>query len=111
MLAVALALLGRPVHSNDHHSLTPTSVLVRRSHRAWASDATVCKDFDAECPEAAARGACATEAEFMRANCRSSCELCSTTKKLPKKEPAPTPGFPECKRMTVGGAGGVGARA
>ena len=45
----------------------------------------------------------------MRANCRSSCELCSTTKKLPKKEPAPTPGFPECKRMTVGGAGGVGA--
>ena len=109
MLAVALALLGRPVHSNDHHSLTPTSVLVRRSHRAWASDATVCKDFDAECPEAAARGACATEAEFMRANCRSSCELCSTTKKLPKKEPAPTPGFPECKRMTVGGAGGVGA--
>ena len=44
----------------------------------------------------------------MRANCRSSCELCSTTKKLPKKEP-PSPGFPECKRMTVGGAGGVGA--
>ena len=109
MLAtVALALFGHPVHSNDHHSLAPTNILARRSHRAWASDASVCKDFDVECPEAAARGACATEAEFMRANCRSSCELCSTTKKLPKKEP-PSPSFPECKRMTVGGAGGVGA--
>ena len=108
MLAVALALLGVPVPGNDKHSLAPTNILARRSHRAWASDASVCKDFDEECPEAAARGACATEAEYMRSECRSSCELCSTTKKLPKKEP-PSPGFPECKRMTVGGAGGVGA--
>ena len=65
----------------------------------------VCKDFDTECPEATARGACKTAAEFMLTNCRLSCEICSTAEMaLARKTPLVLSSkmTRECNRLIVG---------
>ena len=76
MLALPLVLLGRPVFPHSEHD--DASLIPRRfrSHHWNVTDSGVCKDNDAECPKAASAGACSTEAEFMRANCRLSCNMC-----------------------------------
>ena len=102
MLSLALALLGRPMlPSSNTQSMVPAQDTVPPLRlTSYREDASVCNDFDNECPEAAARGACRTAAEYMLTNCRSSCEVCSARTKAKRETPASP--SPECKRLTVG---------
>ena len=106
MLPLALALLGHPVLPHGEHSRGSMVPRRFRSHH-WKneSDSSECKDLDADCPEAASQGACSKEAEFMRANCQLSCQLCGTlnTNMIKARTPKEPHAFtaPQCKAVTV----------
>ena len=88
MLALALAMVGHPVHpSSDTQGMVPIPRARPSMHVP-----PVCKDLDSECLEAAARGACKTAAEFMLTNCRlSSSPPTSTSTSTLHPQPQPHP--------------------